>query len=275
MKSLFRYCLFAGLLPVAAHAETYVVGVEQADFEPYFSVDAQGNYQGFTRDLLDRFARDAGITLTYKAVAPAELLDDLLKGRVDLKFPDSPYWAKERKAEKKLTYSSAVVEFIDGVMVAPTHQGKSIQLLKRLAVVQGWTPEQYRDSIASGHVTRVDSANLREMIRSTLKKQADGAYYNIEVAIHYLNYRSSSPNALVFDSRLPYSRGSYHLSTIKQPQLVERFNRFLNEHSGEVAALKTQYRVEENINSEFLGVEQWKVDFIKRQRAKEQPQSSN
>jgi hypothetical protein len=41
-----------------------------------------------------------------------------------------------------------------------------------------------------------------------------------------------------------------------------------------MTALKAKYRVEENINSEFLGLEQWKVDFIKRQRAKKQASAS-
>ncbi|WP_346727584.1 substrate-binding periplasmic protein [Zestomonas insulae] len=271
MKPYLPYCLLASLLPGIAHAETYVVGVEQADFEPYFSVDAQGRYSGFARELLDRFARDAGIELRYQPVEPSHLLGELLDGRIDLKYPDSPYWAKELKAGKPVVYSTSTADFIDGVLVAPLQRGKGIQHLKRLAVVGGWTPEQYREAIDSQHLTRVDSRDLRDMIRTTLKKQADGGYYNVEVAIHALNYSNSSSNALVFDSSLPYSRGTYHLSTLKHPQLIERFDRFLKEHPEELAALKSRYRVEENINSEFVGMEQWKVDFIKRQRAKEQP----
>ncbi|CAD5110244.1 substrate-binding periplasmic protein [Zestomonas carbonaria] len=268
MKSPFRHCLFACLIPVAAHAETYVVGVEKADFEPYFFIDGKGEYQGFARELLDAFARDAGIELRYRPVEPASLLGELLDGRVDLKYPDSPAWAGEAKAGRSLSYSAATVDFIDGVLVAPLQQGKGIQHLKRLAVVDGWTPEQYREPIASGHLTQVNTGDLRDMIRTTLKRQADGGYYNVEVAIHTLNYRSSSTNALVFDAGLPYSRGSYHLSTVRHPQLIERFDRFLQEHPLEVAMLKSRYRVEENINSEFVGLEQWKVDHIKRQRAK-------
>ncbi|MCY1350373.1 Bacterial extracellular solute-binding protein, family 3 [compost metagenome] len=270
MKPYLRHCLFAAALPAAAQAETYVVGVEKADFEPYFSVDAKGEYRGFARDLLDAFARDAGIELRYQPVEPGRLLGELLAGRVDLKYPDSPTWAKDAKAGKDVRYSAATVDFIDGVLVAPLQQGKGIQHLKRLAVVGGWTPEQYREPIASGHLAQVNAGDLRDLIRTTLKKQADGAYYNVEVAIHHLNYRSSSTNALVFDSMLPYSRGTYHLSTVKQPQLIARFDRFLQEHPLEVATLKSRYRVEENINSEFVGMEQWKVDFIQRQRAKAQ-----
>lgn len=271
MKPQLRYCLIAAVLPVSAHAETYVVGVEQADFEPYFTVDAQGEYRGFARELLDAFARDAGIELRYQPVAPARLLDALLAGKVDLKYPDSPSWAKEAKAGRSVVYSAATADFIDGVLVAPLQKGKGIGQLKRLAVVDGWTPEQYREPIDSGHLARVPAGDLRELIRTTLKKQADGGYYNVEVAIHTLNYRSSSTNALVFDPALPYSRGTYHLSSVRQPQLLARFDRFLQEHPDTLAALKSRYRVEENINSEFVGMEQWKVDFIKRQRAKQQP----
>ncbi|WP_017937910.1 substrate-binding periplasmic protein [Zestomonas thermotolerans] len=269
MKALLRSCLLASLLPVVAHAESYVVGVERADFEPYFSLNEQGQYQGFARELLDTFAREAGIELRYRAVAPAGLLGELLEGRVDLKYPDSPTWAVQAKAGQRLSYSAATADFIDGVLVAPLQQGKGLRQLRRLAVVEGWTPEQYRDAIAAGTLQQVSAASLREMIHSTLKRRADGGYYNVEVAIYALNHRSSSPNALVFDPTLPYQRGTYHLSTIRHPQLIERFDRFLAEHAPVVAALKARYRVEENINSEFLGMEQWKIDHIQRQRARQ------
>lgn len=44
---------------------------------------------------------------------------------------------------------------------------------------------------------------------------------------------------------------------------------FLREQSALVSAIKERYQVESNINSEFLGMEQWKIDFIKRQRERQ------
>jgi hypothetical protein len=67
---------------------------------------------------------------------------------------------------------------------------------------------------------------------------------------------------------------TYHLSTLRHDAVLKRFDQFVQEQSAQMTALKAKYRVEENINSEFLGLEQWKVDFIKRQRAKKQASAS-
>lgn len=274
---LYRWMLL-GLLPCAASAETYVVGVENAAFLPYFTVDAKGQYGGYARELLDRFAAQAGVSFVYRPLAPQALLDELLAGRVDFKYPDNPAWAGAAKLGKGLTYSAASAEYIDGVLVAPARHGQGVAELKRLALVAGWTPQPYAQALADGLMTPVESDSLTKMIRSTVKKQADGAYYNVEVALYALNNSSKLTNALQFDAKLPYSRGSYHLSSIQQPALLKRFDQFLADPTSDVVGLKSQYRVEENINSEFLGLEQWKVDFIKRQRAKQAaitPQAGN
>ena len=269
MKPLLCCWLLSSLLPCAAYAETYVVGVENSEFLPYSRVDAQGQYGGYARELLDRFASRAGVTFVYRPIAPAELLDELLEGGVDFKYPDSAAWGAQARAGKPLLYSASTADYIDGVLVAPLRHGKGLEPLKHLAVVGGWTPQHYDEAIASGRMTRLDSKNLPAMIRSAVKKQADGAYYNVEVALYALNHSSKLTNALQFDAGLPYSRGTYHLSTLKHPALLKRFDQFLADPASDVQGLKAKYRVEENINSEFLGLEQWKVDFIKRQRAKE------
>lgn len=69
------------------------------------------------------------------------------------------------------------------------------------------------------------------MIQQTLKKDTDGAYFNVVVATHYLdNIRPRpSPSALVFDPKLPHTRSSFHLSTLRHPEVLQRFDRFLVE----------------------------------------------
>ncbi|MBX9753479.1 MAG: transporter substrate-binding domain-containing protein [Pseudomonadaceae bacterium] len=266
----FICALFASLLSCAANAESYVVGVEKTQFLPYYTVDAQGQYSGYARELLDLFASNAGITFVYRPIAIQGLLGELLNGGVDFKYPDNAAWGKSAREGKNLSYSAATVDYIDGVLVAPAQHGKGLEQLKRLAVVKGWTPQQYTAAIADGQINQVDSDSLMTMIRSTVKKQADGAYYNVEVALYALNNSGKFINALQFDAGLPYNRGSFQLSTIQHAPLLKRFDQFLVEHQAEVQTLKAKYRVEENINSEFVGLEQWKIDFIKRQRAKEQ-----
>ena len=268
----FCWALASMLSPVISApvvAQTYVVGVENLPFAPHYSTDAQGNYQGFARDVLDLFASSSGFSLEYRPLPVDALLPALLSGEVDLKYPDNPDWAPEQKAGQTLRYSQPVTQYVDGVLVAPERLGQGIGALKRLALVEGWTPRGYEAPIQAGQISLAPSADLRQMVHAALKKQADGAYFNVVVATYYLDNIRAKPGALVFDPSLPHTRSTFRLSTVKQGELIQRFDRFLVDHAKEVAALKAKYCVEASLDSEHLGVEQWKVDFLERQKAKQ------
>lgn len=266
-----KHMLAAAALMFAAHAlaeSTYVVGVEDARFMPHYSLDAQGQYQGFARELLDAFAEESGVRLIYRPLPVDELLPALLDGSVDFKYPDNPSWSISDKSGHGLHYSQAAVAYVDGVMVAPRRVGLGVEELKRLAVVDGWTPKGYEARIDTDQVLLVGSSDLPRMIRQAMLKDTDGAYYNIVVAMHYLNNVRTKPGALVFDPKLPHTRGAYHLSSVRHPELIRRFDRFLDERREDIAALKASHQVEINLDSEYIGMEQWKVDFLERQKAR-------
>lgn len=251
-------------------ARSYVVGVEQQAFQPHYWQDEQGEYRGFAREVLDLFARDAGIELHYQAFPVTQLTGEFLAGEVDLKYPDSPQWGVESKAGNHIRYSRPVVAYVDGVLVPPKRLGQGLDRLSRLALVEGWTPHSYQARIDGGQTRLVHSTNLGLMIRQALRHEADGAYYNLVVATFYLDSIRARPGALVFDPALPHSRGNFHVSSLRHPELIERFDRFLGEHAAKLAELKARHGVEANLDSEYLGLEQWRVEFLERQKDKRQ-----
>jgi ABC-type amino acid transport substrate-binding protein len=262
-------CLLAACAIAPVHAESYVIGVENIAFAPHYSIDEQGRYQGFAREVFDLFAAKTGVQLTYKPLSIDALLPALLNGEVDFKYPDNRNWSGLAKTGKTVHYSQTVVNYVDGVLVAPKRVGLGVDHLKRLSIVDGWTPWGYEQRIESQQVLLLQSEGLRQMIRQALLKDTDGAYFNVVVATHYLDNIRAKPGALVFDPGLPHTRSTYNLSTIRHPKLIERFDRFLVEQHEQIAELKTRYGVEANLNSEYMGMEQWKVDFLKRQKARE------
>ncbi|MBS7660828.1 transporter substrate-binding domain-containing protein [Pseudomonas lalucatii] len=268
MKPIRVCSLFAVLLATGVRAESYVVGVEDLAFAPHYSIDKQGQYQGFARELLDAFAAHSGVALSYRPLPVTRLLPALLAGEVDLKYPDNANWAQAQKTGNGLAYSQPVVGYVDGVLVAPRRQGQPLERLKRLALVDGWTPWGYQERIDAKQIELAYSDDLRKMIHQALKKDTDGVYFNVVVATHYLDNIRARPGALVFDPKLPHTRGTFHLSTLRHPALLQRFDRFLIEQQDTVAALRARYRVEANLDSEYMGMEQWKVEFLERQKAK-------
>jgi len=267
MKPFFASLALA--FSTSAWAEqVYVVGVEQAHFLPHYSVDEKGDYRGFARELLDSFAASSGVRLSLRVMPADALLPALLAGEIDAKYPDSPEWSTQAKAGVGVHYSQPVVNYVDGVMVAPRRMGLGVDQLRRLAVVDGWTPRGFEDRIGANQLSLVSSEDLPRMVRQALLKDTDGAYYNVVVAAHYLNKVRAKPGALVFDSGLPHTRGTFHLSSLGHPELIARFDRFLIDRQAEVAALKTKHEVEANLASDYIGMEQWKVDFLERQKLK-------
>lgn len=277
MKKPVRFCLSSILLAAScASAESYVVGVENLPlYAPHFYFDDDGQYRGFARELLDAFAAESGVTLQYRALTPVQLIEALREGKIDFKYPDSPHWAVEEKAGLNMHYSAPVVAYVDGVLVAPKRQGMKLDDVRQLAMVEGWTPRGYEERIASEQIRVNYSNDLRQMIRQALKKDTDGAYFNVVVATHYLDNVRASPGALVFDPTLPHVRGSFHLSSSRHPEVIARFDRFLREKEGEVLVLKQRHRVEANLDSEYMGMEQWKVDFLERQKARAEAREAN
>ncbi|WP_375739142.1 substrate-binding periplasmic protein [Pseudomonas boanensis] len=272
MKPLAFGWLLAGVCYIdCSQAETLVVGVEPQDFQPHYWVDESGEYRGFARDLLDLFARENKLDIRYQPLPVKQLTQHLLNGSVDFKYPDNVNWAPDLKQGRTVSYSQPVVAYVDGVLVAPERQGRGLDRLARLAVVDGWTPWSYQDRIQGGQTQVVRSTGLAQMIKQAMKREADGAYYNVVVATFYLDNIRARPGALVFDPKLPHTRGTFNLSSVKYPELIGRFDHFLTEHRDEVATLKARYQVEANLDTEYLGMEQWKVDFLKRQREKATP----
>ncbi|MCQ4296939.1 transporter substrate-binding domain-containing protein [Pseudomonas stutzeri] len=268
MKSFLASVVLVFSLPALAEP-TYTIGVEKAAFLPHYQGDAEGNYQGFAREVFDRFAAHSGVRVTLRVMPVDALLPALLAGEIDAKYPDNPNWSVPAKTGRDVRYSQPLVNYVDGVMVAPRRAGLGLEQLRRLAVVDGWTPRGYEDRIGTNQILLVSTRDLPRMVRQALLKDTDGGYYNVVVAAHYLNNVRAKPGALVFDPGLPHTRGTFNLSSVRHPELILRFDRFLDEQRLELAALKERHQVEANLSSEYIGMEQWKVDFIERKKLKQ------
>ena len=76
---------------ISARAEdkkNFIVGVQDyKQYQPY-SFIKEKKYQGFNRVLLDMFAESKGYHFQYKPYPIKRLLNNLIYGKVDFKYPD-------------------------------------------------------------------------------------------------------------------------------------------------------------------------------------------
>lgn len=246
--------------------KSLIIGVENTAFYPHYTTSKAGEYTGYARDLFDKFQQHSGIQIEYRPMPVDQLFDALVSGEVDMKYPDNANWASHLKEGLDVTYSQQVTRYVDGVLRKPQDRGQPLLDIEQLATVTGWTVWDYLDQVNSGQITVSENKNLRQMVRKVIRNKADGAYFNIVVATHYLENVRLSPLTLVFDPSLPHTQSTYHLSTIKHPEVLTQFNQFLEDQSEQVDDLKDLYAVEKNLNNGYLGMETWKEEWLARKR---------
>ncbi|WP_422378140.1 substrate-binding periplasmic protein [Roseibium sp.] len=229
------------LVPGSALADDILIGVEDLTYYPHYTMEG-GEYAGFGRAVLDAWAADNGHTVTYKAFPIKRLMSMLVEGQIDLKYPDNAYWSSDLKDGKNVTYSEAVVEYIDGVSVAPDNVGKGMGSIKKLGTVRGFTPWAWLDEINGGSVELSELGALDGLIKQAAAGRIDAAYANVSVIQHQLGEMGQS-GSLKFDPDLKHTRDFYYLSTTTKPALIEDFNAWMAENADKVAALKAEYNV--------------------------------
>lgn len=246
----FLIPVFLLIFSLFANQKQYVIGVQ--DFPEYlpYSKFSDGDYQGFNRELLDAFAKHEGVTFKYEAVPVKRLIQMFLLGKVDFKYPDNEYWSADLKKDTPIIYSHPVVHYIDGVIVLNRNKGRGIEKLKVLGTIRGFTPFTYLEDIKTGKITLHENSNYMGLLRMIYKNRVDGTYTNVSVSKYYFEndiIEENDKSALVFDPGLPHTKSTRHLSTIKHPKLLQKFNQWMEEEKPFLNSLKKKYLVEEGI----------------------------
>lgn len=229
-------------LQTTAFAQNVTVGVEHLAYFPHYAVE-KNEYVGFGRAVLDAFSTESGVVFDYKPMPVARLFHAYVQGEVDFKYPDNPLWMADMKVGKNIVYSEPVVDYIDGVMVVPDRVGRPPSDIKRLGTVLGFTPWVWLPMVSSGTVALSENPDFAALLQQTLHGRIDGAYANVAVARHQLTSQLRQPDGLTFDPALPHVRDSYRLSTIKRPEVLQRFNAWIVANPQRLAELKKQYGV--------------------------------
>lgn len=230
-----------GTHPVVPQAqERITVGVETTDYFPIYR-GTSNDYIGFARDLLDAWAKDDGLTLSYTPLPVRRLFDTFFAGELDLKFPDNAIWQRQAREGKTITYSQPVLAYIDGVAIAPDRVGKGVEQIKTLAMVRGFYAFEYLDRIEAKQITVAEQTDFPSLLQFVLLGRADVAYGNRDVINYTLREVLKRPGALVFDQSLPHTASHYHLSSLRRPELIARFDRWMAANAGPIGALKAKY----------------------------------
>jgi polar amino acid transport system substrate-binding protein len=248
MKTLSTsLCLLLSLILIVCSlqaAERYRIGVEDLAYLPFYQAE-NGEYIGYTRDLLDAFAKSEGITFEYVPLPVKRLyklyLDPAQK--LDFKFPDNSYWAKDLKKGHAISYSTGLVAFVDGVMALPKRQSMKLDQLKVLGTIRGFTPWDYLGEIEAKRVKKSESNSLKSLLKMAMLGRVDGIYVNVDVARYLLVNRLDSAGKLKFLEGLPHTKSSYSMSTYRHPKVLKRLDQWLKRNQKLQQQLLTKWKL--------------------------------
>jgi len=218
------------LLSNACYAKQtfFSIGVEAQKYYPQYDNENGIEYFGFSRDLLDMFAKEKHYKFVYKIRPVKRLFYDFVeKLEVDFKYPDNPYWQSDIKKGKNIAYSDSVVRYIDGVVVLAENKSMDLSSFRTLGTIRGFTPYPYLDLIAQKKIKLSENSNFISLLKQVLAGRITGAYSNISVARYNIKEHLKKSDEIVFNPTLPHIKDSYFLSSITYPTVITEFNSFL------------------------------------------------
>jgi len=216
------------------------VGVENLDYYPFYASDGK-RFWGYARDLLDSFAQHAGYQLMYEPLQTHTLFELFLDSpRLDLKFPDNPRWSVEAKRKHAVSYSDSLVTASEGLIVRKAQLGQPLSSLHSIGLVRGFTAHGYQQYVHGGQLRLVEATSLDGLLQELANGHIDGVYAEFQVVRQRLKLLKLE-DQLAPNPNLPLDRNDFALSTIRRPEVVTAFNRFLHENPALVRAIKHRY----------------------------------
>ena len=218
----------------------FIVGTEDINFYPHYDF-THPDGAGFANEVLQLFATEYGYQFSFQPL-PVKRLYHELDNLVDFIYPDNPNWAKYQDSQASRIFSEPVIYNLGTTLVLPANKQISLTQFRTLAVIHGFTPTAWLKLRGEHKFKLYEVPNAASALNLVLRGQLDGADVEYHVAQHILRQQQQD-GALVVASQLPMTRVSFHLSTIRHPQVLQQFNRFLLSHGEQINALKHKYQL--------------------------------
>lgn len=218
----------------AINKSSIKIGVEVTDYSPYFYLDAQSNYQGAAREIIDLFAQHQEVLLNYDAMPVPRLFREFVKGQIDLKFPDNPLWSASLNSDVKVFYSQPVFKIKESLLVLK-QAGEEVAKsnITKVGTILGFSVPGIAQAVANNELETVKTQEVEQLIHMLMSNRVDAVYFNESVALS-ISKKMYPNKVLSTHSQYPAFQYAYHLSSIKHPELIEAFNSFLISHAKQV-----------------------------------------
>ncbi|WP_199609796.1 hypothetical protein [Flocculibacter collagenilyticus] len=251
-KALLLFLIVALSSHTAAHIEAnnavtkatkvtvFTIGVEDVPYFPLY--DFNTNKDTYARELLDAFAQAYNYQFKYVAM-PIKRFDKwLLDTDIDFKYPDNIRWFSDASLRDKFTMSDSTIELLAGTFTSKEGLAKPVKEKHVFGTLFGFHPTLWIDGIKRGQIELHEDTSPRILVQKTLHGHIHGINLVPEVINYHLNAIKNG-GEIKLDKRYRYEVYSYHLSTIKHPDVIRQFNTFLKQNGVLIERLKAKYNI--------------------------------
>lgn len=245
-KTPLKRCLLAlamaGMALCAQAREIYSVVVQDIDYYPIYRADpVTDSYSGYVKELMEAFARHQGIHFEYRVRPIRRMTMEYLSGHYDFALPDNPQWDSAAKRGLNIHYSVPLLTFEDAVFVPKARQGMQIQEMTDYGTIYGFTPWKFQDLIDAGQVELKTASRPVNLIRMALAQRVTAFNLAVPVAEYHFDELGLDGRFVPAPRLMPQTDSHYHLSSLKHPELIQAFDRFMQSQQIEVNLLLQKY----------------------------------
>ena len=224
---------------VNANAESFVVGLMNADRPPYFWRDQTGGYRGLFIDVLDELSKETGLHFSYKALPKARIRLYMIVGKIDVEMGIATEWRKKKAEVKNSVYS---IPFMDSkeVYVTSSMQGsfdseQNVPIGDKFCGILGFSKPK-----GTSEKSRVDFLSEDQLLKMIDKRRCDYTIMPQDIFRYLL--RGNTYNVVASD---PISIHAMRLRLTRQHEwLLPRINAALlrMKDSGRLAIILDRYK---------------------------------
>ena len=224
-------------------AQEFIIGVEEVSYYPLYDFSATDpNKPSFSKELLTAFFEQHNYSYRFVALPIKRFNKWYVEQGIDFKFPDNVRWRTEKQNKLGITFSQSVIKLMAGSYVLKSNANFTRSDVKKLATIFGFMPTLWLDKVASKELTLIEENTPFSIVKHVIHGNVDATNIDANVIRHNLKLLGK-PNEIILDTHIKHEVYSYHLSSIKHPQIIIQFNEFLQHNTQLLKQLKKKYGI--------------------------------
>jgi hypothetical protein len=253
-RKMVRSSFFAAFflcVSYCSYAADFIIGVEDIAYSPYFNFNTQE--PSFSKDLLDKFAKDNGHKITYLPLPINQFSKWLFEEDIDFKFPDNRRWQQAWDTRRlDIHYSDDILRMSSGTVILRKNPHKKQDYFKNIGIITGFLPTQWVEQLKQGDVKIIEDSSPKVLVNQLVHNIVDGLDIDLAVANYHLK-ELKLQEELVVGKNTSRQVFSYQLSSLKYPLIIEQFNRWLAQNQSFTEKLKQQYGIR-NVEPDLVDI---------------------